>query len=83
MIKQLKDRIKECINIRSQMNELNISGLTSIEEYNNITNHYIRTGEPKTGTILINEINRILYYEFPDDSKECTVTLKVNNDVVN
>jgi hypothetical protein len=83
MIKPLKDRIKECINIRSKMNELGISELASIEEYNNIMNHYIRTGEPKTGKIVINEINRTLYYTFTDDSQECTVTLKVNTDVVN
>ena len=78
MIKELKERIKECINIRSQMNELGISVLASIEEYNNIMNHYIRTGEPKTGKIVINEINRTLHYEFSDHSKDCTVTLKVN-----
>ena len=74
MIKELKERIKECINIRSKMNELGISELASIEEYNNIMNHYIRTGEPKTGKIVINEINK----EFSDHFKDCTVTLKVN-----
>ena len=41
-------------------------------------NHYIRTGEPKTGKIVINEINRTLHYEFSDHFKDCTVTLKVN-----
>lgn len=78
MVKELKDRVKECITIRSKMNELGISTLASVQEYIDIMNDYIRTGEKSNGKILINEINRTLHYEFPDDTKDCTVTLKVN-----
>jgi hypothetical protein len=76
-MKTLGDRVKECINIRSKMNELGISNLDSMKVYNDIMNNYIRTGENNVGSILIPEINRRLFYDF--NSKECTVTLKVNN----
>lgn len=79
MIKELKDRIKECINIRSQINELGIDSLESMKEYYNIMNSYIRNGEKVNGKISINEINRTLYYLFNDTSGECTVRLKVNS----
>ena len=38
-IKELSDRIKECINIRSQMNDLGLSELFSMKEYYNIMNN--------------------------------------------
>ena len=38
-IKELSDRIKECINIRSQMNDLGLSELFSMKEYYNIMNY--------------------------------------------
>ena len=78
-IKELSDRIKECINIRSQMNDLGLSELFSMKEYYNIMNDYIRTGQKSNGIIDINEINRQLYYTFNDNSGECTVVLKVKN----
>jgi hypothetical protein len=71
------ERVKQCIVIRSKMNELGISNLDSMKVYNDIMNNYIRTGENNVGSILIPEINRRLFYDF--NSKECTVTLKVNN----
>jgi len=78
-IKELSDRIKECINIRSQMNDLGLSELFSMKEYYNIMNNYIRTGQKSNGIIDINEINRELHYTFNDNSGECTVVLKVKN----
>jgi|LauGreDrversion2_5_1035112.scaffolds.fasta_scaffold220176_2 hypothetical protein len=71
------ERVKQCIVIRSKMNELGISNLDSIKTYNDIMNNYIRTGECKSGVVLVPEINRQLFYDF--NNKECTVTLKMNN----
>lgn len=75
-MKSLSERVKECINIRCKMNELGISELDSVKTYNDIMNNYIRTGESKSGVIIIPEINRRLHYDF--NSYECTVTLKMN-----
>ena len=52
-MRSLSERVKECITIRCKMNELGISGLDSIMEYNDIMNNYIRTGESKSGVIMI------------------------------
>ena len=73
-MKPLNQRVKECINIRSKMNDLGISVLDSIKKYNDIMNEYIRTGKSTNGEIPIPEINRRLIYVF--NSNECTVTLK-------
>jgi hypothetical protein len=73
--KTLEERLNECMQIRSKLNELGIV----VPDYFKKMNSFVKTGESSSGHIKIPEINRKLHYVFSNNKdRACSAVLKSN-----
>ena len=70
MSKTIQERTSECVTIMSQINNLGIKHLDSINDLLLMMNHFIRTGTSYSGNMFVPEINRHLYYNITNDNQK-------------
>jgi len=78
--KSQTERLKECIELRKQINHLGIDILPEIEALFPIMNDFIRNGISASGKIPIPSIQRTAYYIFSNTTHiVSSITLKNNS----
>lgn len=77
--KSQSERLKECIELRKQINHLGIDILPEIEALFPIMNNFVRNGISASGKIPIPSIQRTAHYMFSNNAHiVSSITLKNN-----
>lgn len=80
MVKSQITRIQEIMRIKKQLNDIGFpSHCEGIQEFNKITNDYVKNGIPWSGKIKLTEYNRYLDVILTTkDHLFCNAILKIN-----
>ena len=81
MLKSVNTRVKECIQIRSKMQEFNLDAFEELEVFVEAMNRHIKNGDRCAGQIFLPSIRRNFIYNLEDvEGVESTVLLRTKKD---
>lgn len=81
MLKSVNTRVKECIQIRSKMQEFNLDAFEELEVFVEAMNRHIKNGDRCMGEIFLPNIRRYFIYNLEDvEGVESTVLLRTKKE---